>query len=426
MGQKGVDKKAVATWVISNVKERGYTPAYVSSATNISKHTLGAIYDSAMAPRPDQLKRLCRLFGEDYDKMSKKFGYYPPARSRTHILTPAVEEKKGTPPENVQEAEEKAPVQMPEEAEAPSAETDAVPAPADPKEDVKLLRSLAARETSQISPEMRKRFGKWFSWLLEKSGATNAEYSELIGVTTCMVSRYKKGTVPGLSILRNICSLHEIRWMVPACYFGYTDYKVPQYWLGEDYWKDNDWIAIKNVVGDNAGAPKASKKTASAAAPSKPGSANAIPAEAPYDPSDKTRIRKLEEELEKEKKAAANALSELAREKERSGKTQQENEELRRKNAELERAVKDAENASPAPSAFGSEPVISKLRDAICRALPGTEYVKVGCSGEDLIAWTVKLRGMEEPFTGTLLETGKAAIAVQEQVKKEAMQRLGF
>lgn len=400
MAQRGINKKQVSKWLARLIRENNYVPARISIAAGVSSHTFGAFLDGSEAPTEDQLKRICILAGEDFDRLREKFGYVPSPKhgGQKDIALPSREK--------TELAEESSEEKVPE---------DDISHPAD----------------------MKKVFGRWFTHLMDDSGCTAAEYAELAGVSVSTVRRYRTGTfVPALNILQNICRLHNLDWKVPACCFGYPSFLDPEKHLGPDYKSNPVWIDIENirkqVQKEEEAADKAEPVPAAAAdVPASAGTSreteDALSSEnaklkAQVDELLKT-VQTLDSDLKMEKKAKFEAESMFRRSETLRQTCCGEIEDIRKR---YDRMCEEFNEMKQDACEERSDIYASRIEEELKKLLPNAEAVSVACPDGNMITWTVSLPGMKQAFFGNLADAGTAALAIQEKVKADAMKRLGF
>lgn len=384
---KGIDKKGVTTWIASTAQKLGYNHAYLASKTGISKFTIGSFLTGARAPRLDHLQKLCKVFGVEADDIAREYGYYPkPNRIRKsaapEAVVPKTEEKKeeNTMPTNAIIAE------VPRPTEKPVNPRNAGPHP-----------------SNGLTKEGRAAISKWIRTLVKESGLNMREYGELVGIKGNTIGAYVRGTSgPSLERLQVICKLHGIDWKVAACYFGYADYKAPDYWLGPDYKANEDWIRIHKIMNDEPSAAKCIAKQAT-----KPKSdMDAL----------KTRIAELEQQ---------NADI-LAERNNIEANWQKLNAELREQIDDLKAdKAKMVQAVDMATSTNEVQRYLLGLQHYIHEALPKADSVEVTCPGGADICWKIKLPGMENALAGHLSVDAFAG-TIAKGVKEEVLSRFGL
>lgn len=457
---KTIDKKGITNWVLKCTQEGKYTPARVAEAAKMSRHTLGAIFDHSQVPTEKQLEGLCGLFGEDIKEIKERYGYLPNPRKGSKVSAPAEGKVDlGTEQKNEQ----------------------AVP-----------------EDTACALPGTKEAFGRWFSHLMESSGLSVNEYAELAGISATTVRRYRSGaSLPAINTLQAICGLHNINWLVPACYFGFPGHQEPEAWLGRDYRKNPEWAELESFNRE---------EVEKAPAPAKKDPVPAVDIEKLKAQTEglESRNRELEAALKKEKKAVCDAKADASRKgkaledcrAEMAGLMEKykalsaEAEAVKGENAVLEEAIewkdaelkealgKEREDISQAKAVISRQECdlencritiasleakcgerfaeveaarnrnaellkkLDEMKGTVLAAggglyavgiekelrtlLPNAESVAVTCTDGNAVLWTVSLPGMKEPFTGAYGNAKEAAVSIQEEIRTEAMKRLGF
>lgn len=419
---KGIDKKGVTTWIAATAQKLGYNHAYLASKTGISKFTIGSFLTGARAPRLDHLQKLCKVFGVEADDIAREYGYYPKPNRKTDRIR-----KSAAPMAVVPKTEEKK-----EENTMPTNTIIAeVPRPTEKPVNTRNSGEHNYNPNNGLTKEGRTAISKWIRTLVKESGLNLREYGELVGIKGNTLSAYTRGTSgPSIQRPQAICKLHGIDWKVAACYFGYHDYKAPDYWLGKDYKTNEDWLRIHKVMNDEPSATKCIAKQA-AKPKSDMDALKARIAELEQQNADilaernnvEANWQQLNAELREQKEELRKRLGEVSTElKKRIDLCEvatAEAKELREQNAKLGKAVDTAVRSNEV------EKYLLGLKHYICEALPKAESVEVTCPGGADICWKIKLPGMENALAGHLSVDAFAG-TIAKGVKDEVLSRFGL
>ena len=111
--------------------------------------------------------------------------------------------------------------------------------------------------------ETKKAFGRFIRAELTRHDISQKDMCELTGMTQSMVSEYSRGKkIPYLSGLKKICEAFDENYVIVACVFSYADYRKPDYWLGADYKKNEDYLRVWKMAYESAEEKKPERKRA--------------------------------------------------------------------------------------------------------------------------------------------------------------------
>lgn len=101
--------------------------------------------------------------------------------------------------------------------------------------------------------ETKKAFGRFIKAELERHEISQKDMCVLTGMTQSMMSGYMNGKkMPFLSGLKKICEAFDENYIIVACVFSYTEYRKPDYWLGSDYKKNEDYLRVWKMAYESA------------------------------------------------------------------------------------------------------------------------------------------------------------------------------
>lgn len=109
--------------------------------------------------------------------------------------------------------------------------------------------------------ETKKAFGRFIKAELAKHDLTQKDVCVLTGMTQSMMSGYMNGKkIPYLSGLKKICEAFDENYIIVACVFSYAEYRKPDYWLGSDYKKNEDYLRVWKMAYESVGEEKKEEK----------------------------------------------------------------------------------------------------------------------------------------------------------------------